>query len=146
MTGPARHSLSRWKFRHGVVVWIGIALNLLVAVPLLFAPLWVLGLFDVPAGQTIWPRFAGGLLILLSVFYIPMTWDLDRHRIFAWLAVFPARSFGVVFFLVAVLGYSQPAGFFVGVLIDGAISIASLYCLIRIVQLEQDIATGRAAA
>ena len=142
----ARPSLSRWKFRHGVIVWIGIVLNLLLAVPLLFNPHWVLDLFGVPAAQTIWPRFAGGLLILLSIFYMPMTWDLDRHRVFAWLAVFPSRTFGVVFFLTAVLGYGQPAGFIAGVLIDGAISIASLYCLIRIVRLEQNIVTGRVLA
>ena len=142
----ARASLSRWKFRHSVIVWIGIVLNLLFAVPLLFTPVWVLELFGVPVAQTIWPRFAGGLLILLSIFYIPMTWDLDRHRVFAWLAVFPSRTFGVVFFLTAVLGYGQPAGFIAGVLIDGIISIASLHCLIRIVRLERNIMTGRVVA
>ncbi len=143
MTNPARHSLSRWKFRHSLVVWVGIVLNLALAVPLLFAPLWVLGIFGVPAGpSTIWPQFAGGLLIILSVFYVPMSIDLDRYRIFAWLAIFPSRTFGVVFFLSAVLA-GAPAGYFVGVLIDGSIAIASLYCLIQIVRLEQGIASGQ---
>lgn len=147
MNVAARHSLSRWKFRHSLVVWIGIILNLLLAVPLLLAPHWVLGVFDVPVGSsTIWPRFSGGLLILLSVFYVPMTFDLDRYRIFAWLAVFPSRTFGVVFFLAAVLGYGEPGGFIAGVLIDGVISIASLYCLIRISSLEQHVVYGRVAA
>ena len=82
------------------------------------------------------------LLIILSAFYVPMTLDLDRYRIFAWLAVFPSRTFGAILFLVAVLGYGQSAGFIIGVLIDGSIAIASLYCLIRISSLEQDIMTG----
>lgn len=139
----SRQSISRWKARHSAIVLLGILLNLSLAVPLLFFPRWVLGLFDIPAGpSTIWPQFAGGLLILLSAFYLPMTWDLDRYRVFAWLAVFPSRSFGVAFFLVALLR-GEPGGFFVAVLIDGAIAIASLYCLIRIVTLEQAIADGR---
>ena len=146
MIGAARHSLSRWKFRHAVVVWTGIALNLALAVPLLFAPRWVLALFGIPVeASTIWPQFAGGLLILLSVFYVPMTFDLDRYRVFAWLSVFPSRTFGVVFFLTALLG-GAPAGFFAGVLIDGVIAIASLYCLIQIAKLEQDIVTGQVPA
>ena len=141
MTLPARHSLGLWKFRHSVVVWIGILLNLCFALPLLLAPLWLFGLFDAPAGPSlVWPRFAGGLLIVVSVFYVPMTFDLDRYRVFAWLAVFPSRSFGVVFFLTAVLVYSQPDALIFGVLIDGSVAIASLWCLIRIVAIEQAIA------
>lgn len=140
----ASQSISRWKARHSAVVLFGVALNLAFALPLLFLPRWVLGLFDIPAGpSTIWPQFAGGLLILLSVFYLPMTWDLDRYRIFAWLAVFPSRSFGVAFFLIALL-QGEPGGFFVAVLIDGVIAIAALFCLIRIVALEQAVAEGRA--
>ena len=107
-----------------------------------FAPRLILAFFDIPAGpSTIWPQFAGGLLILLSVFYLPMTWDLDRYRVFAWLAVFPSRSFGVAFFLVALLR-GEPGGFFVAILIDGVIAIASLWCLIHITRLEQALAGG----
>ena len=69
-----------------------------------------------------------------------MPFDLDRYRVFAWLAVFPSRSFGVVFFLTAVLVYGQPGALIFGALIDGSISIASLWCLIRIVRIEQEIA------
>lgn len=140
----ARQSISRWKARHSAIVLFGIALNLTFALPLLVCPRWVLGLFDIPAGpSTVWPQFAGGLLILLSVFYLPTAWDLDRYRIFAWLAIFPSRSFGVAFFLIAILR-GEPGGFFVAVLIDGSIAIATLVCLIRIVTLEQALADGRA--
>ncbi|MFW5681024.1 MAG: hypothetical protein ACOC3D_12215, partial [Pseudomonadota bacterium] len=80
-------SLTRWIFRHAVVVWLGIALNLGFALPLLFDPAWLLDLFGVPGAATVWPRFAGLLLIILSVFYVPATLDIDRYRIFAWLHV-----------------------------------------------------------
>lgn len=138
-----RHSLSAWKLRHSIVIWAGIVLNLSLAVPLLLAPLMTLAFFKAPGGDTVWTPFAGGLLIMLSVFYVPMTLDLDRYRVFAWLAVFPSRTFGVIFFLTAVLVYGQPSALFLGVLIDGAIGIASLYCLIQITQLEQGVVTGR---
>jgi len=147
MTAPGAHSLSRWKFRHGVIVWIGIALNLAYCVPLLLAPAATLGFFGIPQElTTFWPRLVGGLLILISVFYIPMTWDLDRHRIFAWISIFPCRSFGATFLFIAVLVFGFSGGFLVPALIDGGIAIATLYCMIRIVGLEQDIAEGRLAA
>jgi hypothetical protein len=147
MSAHPSHSLSRWKFRHGVVVWIGILLNLAYCVPLLLAPVWTLSFFGIPQElTTFWPRLVGGLLILISVFYIPMTIDLDRHRIFAWLSILPSRTFGATFLFVAVLGFGFSGGFLVPAVIDGGIAIASLYCMIRIVGLEQDIAMGRLAA
>lgn len=139
----ARASISRWKTRHAAVVWIGILLNLGFALPLIFCPDWILGLFDIRADQRIWPRFAGLLLLILSVFYIPGAVDVDRYRIPAWLAVFPSRSLGVIFFSLAVLVYDQPVGFLSGVLLDGVIGVASLWCLIRLSALEQQVAEGR---
>ena len=61
-----------------------------------------------------WPRLAGGLLILISTFYVPMTFDFDRYRVFAWLAVFPSRTFGATFFVHrgASSSDSRPASWF----------------------------------
>ena len=140
----ASHSLSHWKANHSLVCILGILLNLSFAVPLLLWPQWVLTLFNIPLGNLIWTRFAGGLLILLSVFYTPMIYDLDRYRILAWFQVFPSRAFGALFFLGAVVIFGASPGFLMATMIDGSISILSLICLIKIVGLEQDIATGRA--
>ena len=136
-------SLSRWKFRHSIVVWLGIVLNLGFVIPLLFAPVWLLGLFGLRAEPLLWPRFAGLLLGILSIFYIPATLDIDRYRIFAWLSAFPSRTFGVLFFSYMVFVAQQPATFLLAVALDGGIGIASLWCLIRIVSIEQQIAEGR---
>jgi hypothetical protein len=135
-------SLSKWKARHAILVWLGIILNFAFVLPLLLWPEWILGLFQIPVNQLIWPRFSALLLGLLSIFYIPATLDIDRYRVFAWLAVFPSRTFGAVFFFLAVFVFDQPVGFLVGVLLDGSIGILTLWSLIRILRLEQEIAAG----
>lgn len=147
MTAATSHSLSRWKFRHGLVIWVGILLNLAYCVPLLLAPLWTLTLFGIPPElTTFWPRLVGGLLILISVFYIPASLDIDRYRIVAWMAVFPSRTFGSIFLFTAVLAFGFSGGFLVPAVIDGGIAIAALYCLIHITQLEQEMYAPRVAA
>ena len=144
MAAPSA-SLTRWIARHAIVVWLGIVLNLVFALPLLFYPQWLLELFALPPGPTVWPRFAGLLLIILSVFYVPATLDIDRYRIFAWLHVLPSRTFGAVFFTLAVFAFGQPYGFLIAVLLDGGIAAASLFCLIRVTELEGALAAEGAA-
>lgn len=81
------------------VVWLGIAVNVSLAVPTLIAPLRMAALFDVPIAEPLlWPRFAALLLILLSVFYMPAAVDPHRYRVVAWMAVF-ARLAGTIFFV-----------------------------------------------
>jgi hypothetical protein len=85
----------RW-FRR--VVWIGIAANLLLALPTLAAPAQLIAMSGLPtATPDLWPRFSALLLILLSVFYMPAGVDIDRYRVVAWFAVM-SRLVGVVFF------------------------------------------------
>ena len=49
----------------------------------------------------------------------------------------------VVAFLVFV--FDQPIGYLAGVFLDGSVGIATLFCLLRILRLEQNIAEGRQA-
>lgn len=81
------------------VVLTGVVINLLMAMPAIFAPNavleWVGG--D-PAIFPIWPAFAGLLLLLLSLFYIPPALAPFRYRTAACLTVL-ARWAGVWFFL-----------------------------------------------
>ena len=87
---------ARWFKR---VLWIGIAVNLALAIPTLLAPERLMALSGFPpASPLLWPRFAALLLILLSLFYMPAGIDVDRYRPVAWLAVV-SRLAGVVFFL-----------------------------------------------
>jgi hypothetical protein len=96
VTNLPRSSAERW-FRR--VIWIGIVANLALAVPTLLAPEQMMMLSGLPpASPLLWPRFAGLLLILLSVFYMPAGIDPNRYRVVAWLAV-ASRLAGVIFFL-----------------------------------------------
>jgi hypothetical protein len=93
----------RW-FRR--VLWLGIVANLALAVPTLLAPAALIALSGLPAATpTLWPQFAGLLLLLLSVFYAPAAVDPVRYRAVAWLAV-ASRLAGVIFFV----GF-QPAAY-----------------------------------
>jgi hypothetical protein len=81
------------------VLWIGIVANLALAVPTIFAPAQMLTLSSLPpATPLVWVQFAGLLLVLLSIFYMPAGLDLDRYLVIAWLAV-GARLAGVIFFV-----------------------------------------------
>lgn len=129
--------LSKWIARHTFFVWLGVLLNLFFVAALLFAPAWVLRLFNIPPEESLWPQFAGLLLFIVTLYYIPPTIDLERYRVNAWLAIFPARSFGATFFFLAVFVFDHPPGFLAAVLLDGFIGLATLICLIRVTALER---------
>ncbi|KMW58820.1 hypothetical protein AIOL_003800 [Candidatus Rhodobacter oscarellae] len=142
----ASKALVNWKYRHAVVTWIGIGLNLIVAIPFFIAPLWCLEILNIPAVDPIWPRVGAGLLLIITTFYVPMTLDIDRFRIFCWLSILPSRTFGSTYFITMVVVFGYAPGFLSIALIDAAIAIAWLYCMINIVRIEQAIATGQVAA
>lgn len=103
MTNLNAQTAGRWFKR---VLWIGILANFGLAVPTLAAPARMLALSGLPeATPLLWTQFAGLLLVLLSVFYMPAGIDLDRYRAVAWLAV-GSRVAGVVFFIAF-----QPAAY-----------------------------------
>ena len=88
------------------VLWIGILGNFGLAIPTLVAPARMLALSGLPdATPLLWTQFAGLLLVLLSIFYMPAGVDLDRYRAVAWLAV-GSRLAGGIFFI----GF-QPAAY-----------------------------------
>jgi hypothetical protein len=105
-------------------------------VPLLFVPRWFLDLFDIPLKELIWARESAGLLMIISVFYVPAAVDFSRYRANAYIAVFPSRTFGATFFFFAVLLFGQPLGFLSISFVDALIGATTLYCLIRIRKLE----------
>jgi hypothetical protein len=136
MKTSAGSNIAVWVARHTIIVWFGIFLNLLFIVPLLFFPQWMLGLFHIPLKELIWARAAAGLLMIISVFYIPATVDFFRYRANAYIAVFPSRTFGATFFFFAVVLFGQPLGFLSISFVDALIGSTTLFCLIRIKTLE----------
>ena len=136
MMTARKDSISVWIVRHTILVWFGIVLNALFIVPLLFVPRWFLDLFAIPLKELIWARQSAGLLMIISVFYVPAAVDFGRYRANAYIAVFPSRTFGATFFFFAVFLFGQPIGFLSISFVDALIGSTTLYCLIRIKRLE----------
>lgn len=84
-----------------VVMWIGIAANILLALVSIAWSASVLSRVGLePAHPLVWPRFAAFLLILLSVFYVPSAFDPLRNRYSAIVSVL-CRFGGAAFFAIA---------------------------------------------
>jgi hypothetical protein len=97
MSAPTGSTAAETWFKR--VLWLGILVNLGLAIPTLLVPERIMAMSRLPpAAPLLWPRFAGLLLILLSLFYMPAGVDPNRYRVVAWLAVL-SRLAGVVFFL-----------------------------------------------
>jgi hypothetical protein len=124
--------MSHYAVWYSRVVWIGIILNMLFVFPLMLAPRWLLDLLHIPLDQLIWARTAGMLLFIISVFYIPATWDLKRYRATAWFSIFPSRTFGSTFFTVAVFAFGYPKGFLSIAIVDGTIGIITFILLLLV--------------
>jgi hypothetical protein len=137
MTTSRESTVSIWILRHTLLIWLGIFLNSLFIVPLLFFPRWMLDLFNIPLESLIWARASAGLLMIISVFYVPAAIDFGRYRANAYIAVFPPRTFGATFFFFAVVLFGQPPGFLSISFVDALIGSTTLYCLIRIKTLEK---------
>ena len=81
-------------------LWIGILQDVLMGMPAVFAPNWLLEtLGQRPTQDPIWTSFAGLLVLALGMLYIPAAIDPYRYTLTAWLATI-ARTFGVFFFFV----------------------------------------------
>ena len=137
MKPAGQTAISVWIARHTILLWLGVILNAIFVVALLIDPRWLLELVGIPLRELVWARIAGGLLMIITIFYIPAALDFGRYRVNAYLAVFPARTFGAVFFFLAVVLFGQPPGFLVASLVDAVIGATTLYCLIRIKALEE---------
>jgi hypothetical protein len=113
---------ARW---FGRAMWLGILADWVLAVPAIFAPEWTMTIFRLrPTADPVWTAFAGLLLFLLSLFYIPAATNPYRYRFNAWMAVF-ARIPGVIFFLLLNPGIYPAFG-----LADGSLFVIQLPLLL----------------
>lgn len=107
------------------IVWLGIIQDWVIGLPAIFAPTWILGLLGQrPTQDPVWTSFAGLLVFLLSLFYIPAAIDPYRYSVNAWLAAF-ARPPGVIFFFLIYPGYYPTFG-----IIDSVLSVLQFSLLI----------------
>lgn len=80
------------------IVWLGVIQDWAIGLPAIFAPNWLLELLHQrPTQDPVWTSFAGLLVVLLSLFYIPGANDPYRYTPNAVLATL-SRPPGVIFF------------------------------------------------
>jgi hypothetical protein len=137
MTSLNLQAAGRWFKR---VLWVGIIANLALAVPTMIVPARMLALSGLPdASPLLWTQFAGLLLVLLSIFYMPAGMDLDRYRTIAWLAV-GSRLAGVIFFI----GF-QPAAYHTLGYIDLVFFVPEIILLTAAIRQSAAAASGSPA-
>lgn len=111
-------------------LWAGIIADLVLGIPAIFWPETVLDLIG--ARQTldpVWSSFAGLILVLLAIFYIPGANQPYRYRFNAIMAVL-ARPPGVIFFLWLWAGFYPAFGY-----LDAVLFLAQFPFLIMALQL-----------
>lgn len=125
--------LAKW---YKWVTWFGILVNVLFVFPLVFAPRTILKLLALDVEPVLWARSAGILVFIMCVFYFPASVHLKRYRLYAWLAIFPARFLGAVFFILAVFVVGYPLGYLSIGFVDLGILSLQLLILLNIRRVE----------
>lgn len=120
--------IERWYKR---VTWFGILLNMLFVVPLVFAPTFALELLDLQVEPLIWARIPGLLLFAITALYVPAACNLRKYWSLAWIAVYPSRGNGALFFFAAVFVFGHPKGFLPIAFIDLFILSIQLLLLMK---------------
>lgn len=126
------------------VIWTGIGINMLFVIPLFFFPTTLFALLGIPLTDTILARASGMLLFIISVFYIPAAWDVDRYRANAWFHCIPSRLCGATYFTVMVLIFKAPLGYLSIAIVDALFLVLVLRLLLQITAEER--ASGRLVA
>lgn len=124
-----------------VVIWTGIGINMLFVIPLFFFPQPFFALLGIELTDTILARASGMLLFIISVFYIPAAWDVDRYRANAWFHCFPSRLCGATYFTVMVLIFGAPLGYISIAIVDAVFLVLVLVLLRRITAAEKAAGT-----
>jgi hypothetical protein len=128
--------LAKWYTR---VTWFGIVLNCFFIFPLLLIPAFTLQLLKIPVpDDLIFVRTAGLLLLWITIFYIPVSFDLKKYRTYAWLSAIPTRFGGASFFFIAVFVFGYPKGYLPIAFVDATIMTLWLIILFKVRALERE--------
>ncbi len=94
-----------------ITVWLGFVVNMIFAVPALFAPRSLEGLANWGlSNTTYWLQNVGILLVIISVMYIPAIQDPFRYLFISYLLIAGRFAAGVLF-LAGLLFMNFPSGF-----------------------------------
>ncbi len=96
-----------------ITVGLGFVVNMIFALPALFAPRFLESLLTIGTSNTpYWLQNVGILLVIVSTMYIPAIKDPFRYLFIAYLLVAARFSAGLLF-LIGVLAMNYPSGFWV---------------------------------
>ncbi|NWE26370.1 hypothetical protein [Pseudomonas gingeri] len=102
-------SYIRWFQRF---IWIGIVMNMVFALPALFAPALLTSVVGLPPVLSDpWLENAGMLLVGISVFYMPSGFNARRFPVHSWLCVL-TRLIAVAFWIYLIDTSNQASVFF----------------------------------
>jgi hypothetical protein len=119
------------------VVWTGIVCNVMFCMPALVAPASSLAFMGFPPAPTIWLPYSAQVLLMLTLFQVPIALDPHRYRVFAWLCVV-ARLGGLTFFTLVTV-FSADRQYWIFALYDLAFLIPLTVFLRR---MEAEAAPG----
>ncbi|WP_051711068.1 c-type cytochrome [Andreprevotia chitinilytica] len=110
----------RWFQRF---IWIGIAMNMVFAIPALFWPDFLNTQFGLPLQATYpWLQNAGMLLVGVSLFYAPAGVNGLKYPVYSWLCVL-SRLIAVVFWIYLINTSGYPDAFRPLLYSDGAMFV-----------------------
>lgn len=131
-----RHGPNPFAGAFRLAVGAGILVNLGFLLPALFAPYGMLAWLRLPrGGETIWIRAAGGMLLLLSLLYVPAAIDPFRYRANAALLVV-GRIISGVFWFWMVLFYDAPRGLLVLAYVETAVGLLQVLAYVLMLRHE----------
>ena len=106
-------SYIRWFQRF---IWLGIVMNMVFAIPALFAPALLTSMLGMPPQLSDpWLENAGMLLVGISLFYMPSGFNAPRYVVHSWLCVL-SRLVAVAFWIY-LINTSNQAQVFVPMLL-----------------------------
>jgi hypothetical protein len=115
----------------GRVILIGVAVNIVNGLILIFCPTWYFDLLGFPAEQEpqVWVRHTGNILITIGLTYVQAALNPLRNPLLLSAALF-ARFLGVVFFTVIMIWLGTLA-YWPILMVDGVFFVVPLWLFIK---------------
>jgi hypothetical protein len=133
-----RASTNKYEKWLGRVILIGVAVNIVNGLILIFAPTWYFNLLGFPAEQEpqVWVRHTGNILITIGLTYVPAALNPLRNLLLLAAALF-ARFLGVVFFTLIMIWLGTLA-YWPILMVDGFFFVVPLWLFIKAFRADLD--------
>ena len=122
----------------GRVILIGVAVNIVNGLILIFAPTWYFDLLGFPPeqGPQVWVRHTGNILITIGLTYVQAALNPLRNLMLLAAALF-ARFLGVVFF-TAIMVWLHTLAYWPILIVDGFFFLVPLWLFIKAFRADLD--------